>query len=224
MSQRAALFASMLLTMLCMALVGTAHLVTSIVIEVQTGSSVPVAAEESSETGINQPVAAVTILPTTQPLSTRTPLPAPTAQPTKAPSATPAPAYAIAPADALTLALNASPGSVATNATPEVVSIQNTAAYEVQLDTGKVYVDANNGAILLNNAAAAQQLESGPVDEQGALRAATTYLAGLNSPSEALGVRFGRAQGMRLYEITFANSYRVYVNADTGTVVAAQQP
>ncbi len=71
MSQRAALFASMLLTVLCMALVGTVHLVTSIVTEVQAESSAPDAAAQSAESGSTQPVAAVTVIPTVKPLPTR---------------------------------------------------------------------------------------------------------------------------------------------------------
>lgn len=41
-------------------------------------------------------------------------------------------------------------------ATPELVSFQGAVAYEVSLDAGKVYVDANTGAVLYNTVAQAQ--------------------------------------------------------------------
>jgi len=79
--------------------------------------------------------------------------PAPTAAPTPpAPPAPPAPTYAISPDMAATIALNAAPGATLTRQ-PELVDFQGTAAYEVSLDRGMVYVDANSGQVLYNGAA-----------------------------------------------------------------------
>ena len=51
------------------------------------------------------------------------------------------------------IALNAAPGATLTRA-PELVSFQGTVAYEVVLNQGAVYVDANGGQVLFNGAAA----------------------------------------------------------------------
>lgn len=58
-----------------------------------------------------------------------------------------APAYAVTPEQAAIIALNAVPGSMLSR-TPEVVNYQGSVAYEVQLDGGPVYVDAQSGQIL----------------------------------------------------------------------------
>ena len=78
---------------------------------------------------------------------------------TVAPSATPEPAaadqqVAVSPDMAAAIALAAAPGA-ALNSPPDLVLFQNIVAYEVSLDQGLVYVDANTGAVLSNGAAAA---------------------------------------------------------------------
>lgn len=65
---------------------------------------------------------------------------------------TPTP-YAISPQTAGAIALAAAPGANLM-ATPELVSFQGAVAYEVRLDRGNVYVDANTGNVLYNGAAA----------------------------------------------------------------------
>jgi len=60
-----------------------------------------------------------------------------------------APAYAISPDLAATIALNLAPGAALTR-TPELVNFQGTVAYEVVLDRGTVYLDANSGRVLYN--------------------------------------------------------------------------
>jgi len=77
---------------------------------------------------------------------------APTAPP--AATAPPAPTYAISADAAAAIALSAVPGTILTRA-PELVSFQGIVAYEVLLDRGTVYVDANSGQILYNGAAVA---------------------------------------------------------------------
>lgn len=61
------------------------------------------------------------------------------------------PAYPISPDAAAGIALGAAPGATLTRA-PELVSFQGMVAYEVVLDRGTVYVDANNGQLLYNGA------------------------------------------------------------------------
>lgn len=77
------------------------------------------------------------------------------AQAAAAPAAAPAaaaPSYAVAAEQARAIALSAAPGAAAL-ATPELVSYAGTPAYEVRLDRGLVYVDAQSGAVLQNGAA-----------------------------------------------------------------------
>jgi uncharacterized membrane protein YkoI len=59
--------------------------------------------------------------------------------------------YPVAPDIAAAIALNNAPGAVLL-ATPELVDFQGVVAYEVRLDRGLVYVDANNGQVLYNGA------------------------------------------------------------------------
>jgi uncharacterized membrane protein YkoI len=63
--------------------------------------------------------------------------------------------YAVTPDLAVTIALNVAPGSALLQ-TPSLVELQSAAAYEVTLDTGLVYVDANSGQVLYNGTQAAQ--------------------------------------------------------------------
>ena len=62
--------------------------------------------------------------------------------------------YAITPEQAVLVALGAAPGNAPVSG-PELVSFQGTAAYEVGLSGGLVYVDATTGAVLYNGAVAA---------------------------------------------------------------------
>ncbi len=65
----------------------------------------------------------------------------------------PQPRVALMPQRALEIALIAVPGTVAQRM-PEPVDFQGAVAYEVLLNTGAVYVDANSGVILYNGAVA----------------------------------------------------------------------
>jgi len=78
--------------------------------------------------------------PTPLPLETPTPLPQPTAEasPTR---------YPVSVEDAVRNALDAEPGATLLR-TPELVSFNGVAAYEVPLRPGNVYVDANTGSVL----------------------------------------------------------------------------
>ena len=58
------------------------------------------------------------------------------------------------------IALNAVPGATLTR-TPELVGFQGTVAYEVLLNQGAVYVDANGGQIIFNGAIASNSAPTG---------------------------------------------------------------
>lgn len=77
-----------------------------------------------------------------------------------APAAPAAPAYPISADNAGAIALAAEPGTQLM-ATPELVDFQGTVAYEVVLDAGKVYVDANTGQILYDGVAANKMAQQG---------------------------------------------------------------
>jgi uncharacterized membrane protein YkoI len=73
-------------------------------------------------------------------------------EPTAAPVQNKEPSYAVSPQSAAAVAVNSAPGS-SLMSTPSLVNFQGTVAYEVLLDTGPVYVNANTGAVLYNGAA-----------------------------------------------------------------------
>lgn len=83
-----------------------------------------------------------------------------------APIEPPAPAYAISPDAAGAIALGSAPGSTLTR-TPELVSFQRIAAYEVLLDRGAMYVDANSGQILYSGATVAVASGGGGKHHEG---------------------------------------------------------
>jgi uncharacterized membrane protein YkoI len=66
------------------------------------------------------------------------------------PAPDPALAYAVSPEQAAEIALQAVPGAVLLRPA-ELVNFQGVMAYEVALDKGMVYVDANTGEILYNS-------------------------------------------------------------------------
>lgn len=80
-----------------------------------------------------------------QPAATQTALPEPTPEP-PAPTAV---VYAVSPEQAAAIALRVAPGASLTGQ-PGLVSFQGTDAYEVQFDSGMIYVDANSGKVLYN--------------------------------------------------------------------------
>lgn len=76
------------------------------------------------------------------------------ADPAQQPSQPSEPAYSISPRDAAIAALQLAPGASLVSV-PDLVSFRGSVAYEVRLDTGTMYVDANSGQVLYNGAAAA---------------------------------------------------------------------
>jgi len=85
-------------------------------------------------------------------LQATTPASTETTTPTTEPSPTTA-GFPISPALAAYLAQSLSPNSYLLRS-PVLVNFQGTTAYEVALNTGFVYIDATNGAVLYNGTAA----------------------------------------------------------------------
>jgi hypothetical protein len=71
----------------------------------------------------------------------------------------PTPNYDVSPDEAAAIALIVEPGGTVIK-TPDLVSFQGTPAYEVQLDLGTVYVDADSRSVLYDAAAPAQSTVS----------------------------------------------------------------
>jgi hypothetical protein len=90
-------------------------------------------------------------------------------EPTPLPSVTPTPqatdvVYPISPELAAALALSVAPDAYLVRA-PVLVLYGGVVAYEVTLNTGRVYVDAKSGAILWNGAVVAKSGGSGFSDD-----------------------------------------------------------
>ncbi|MBK9714018.1 MAG: PepSY domain-containing protein [Kouleothrix sp.] len=75
-------------------------------------------------------------------------------QASQSPSAPASQAYAVSRDIAVAIGQAAAPGAALAKP-PELVDFQGVVAYEVVLDRGSVYVDANTGQVLYNGAAAA---------------------------------------------------------------------
>lgn len=127
-----------------------------------------------------------------------------------------APTYAFTPDQAQASALAAAPGSRVT-ATPELVSYEGTPAYEVRLDRGLIYVDAQSGAVLYNNAVPAAA-QSGAVSQEQAIQAAIAYHNG----GEVVAVHLDDEDSAQVYEVKFSDGSTIYIDAGNGQVVYAQ--
>lgn len=129
-----------------------------------------------------------------------------------APSAS---SYAVSAEQAQQIALGAAPGA-ALSKPAELVLYQDRPSYEVTLDRGLVYVDAQSGAILANGAAA--PAAQGPITPEQAAQVAITYRGG----GEVREVERERERGLTVYEVKFTDGGEVYVDAATGQVVYAR--
>ncbi len=127
-----------------------------------------------------------------------------------------APTDALTPDQAQASALAAAPGSRVT-AMPELVSYEGTPAYEVRLDRGLIYVDAQSGAVLYNNAVPAAA-QSGAVSQEHAIQAAIAYHNG----GEVVAVHLDDEEGAQVYEVKFSDGSTIYIDAGNGQVVYAQ--
>lgn len=127
-------------------------------------------------------------------------------QPT--PPGPPAAGYAVSGEQAQTLALAAAPGATLTRPA-ELVRFQGTPAYEVVLDRGTIYIDAERATVLANGAGGE------PVSPEQAAQIAQTYRGG----GEVDEVE--RAHG-GTYEVEFSDGATVYVDPAHGQIVYAQ--
>jgi uncharacterized membrane protein YkoI len=128
----------------------------------------------------------------------------------------PAPAYAVSLLQARDLALSTVPGATLSR-DPELVNYQGIPAYEVVLNSGTLYIDAQTAAVLFNGAAQ-QAVTGGPVDADQAAAIAVQYLGG----GEVRKVKRERERGIEVYEVKFSDGSEVYVVAETGQVAYAE--
>lgn len=123
---------------------------------------------------------------------------------------------------AQTIALNLAPGAKVTK-TPELVSYQGTAAYEVILDRGAMYVDAQSGAILASNVVnnvpnvETNSTSTDMISPEQAAKIATNYRGSGNVS------HIGITPDGIAYEIGFSDGAVLYVDTVTGQVVQPQQ-
>jgi uncharacterized membrane protein YkoI len=133
-----------------------------------------------------------------------------------------APAYAVSLDQAKQIALDTVPGATLTK-DPELVRFQDTVAYEVALDKGNVYIDANSGQVLYNGAApppapAAVSAPAEPITQEQAIQIASAYLGG----GTVVKAERENERGIDVYEVEFADGSEIYVDAVTGQVAYAQ--
>lgn len=134
-----------------------------------------------------------------------------------------APAYPIAAEQAQTIALSLAQGATLTRPA-ELVLYQGTPAYEIIFDTGAVYVDAQNGAVLANTlvqpaAFPAQPVAPAqPINAEQAAQIAIAYRGG----GQVRKVERENERGMDVYEVKFTDGAEVYVAASDGAVVYAR--
>jgi uncharacterized membrane protein YkoI len=148
MSQRIALFTSVALTAFVLVFIGAAIGIGRLAQDAVTPTLDPLllAQLQAREATYQAMIAQANAQ-----LQATDPQPTPTTAPT--PTQEPAVVYPISPDMAAYLALSIAPGSYLIK-NPELVSFQGAIAYEVTLNSGRMYVDANNGQILFNGAAA----------------------------------------------------------------------
>ena len=135
-------------------------------------------------------------------------------------SAPEAPAAQVTPNDTISaeqaqqLALAAAPGGVLAKPA-ELVSYQGALAYEVILDRGTLYIDAQSGTVLASNVAPARD---GAVSAEQAAEVAVSYRGG----GTVREVEREDEHGTLVYEVKFTDGAKVYVDAATGQVVYAR--
>ncbi len=104
-----------------------------------------------------------------------------------------------------------------TNATPQgeptLVNFGGSPAYEISFINGKVYIDANTGAVLYNGLV--KPLNN--ISSDQALVIASAYLP----TSMPVSIHFDDFNGATVYEIEFADGQKVYVDM-SGKVVAVR--
>ncbi len=151
-----------------------------------------------------------------QPVAGAEPVPASTTNPPQTPAPAQPPDPAVSAAQAAQIARDTTTGATLQH-DPELVNFQGRVAYEVLLDQGAVYVDADSGQVLHNGTVVASG-GNGPVDRAQAMQIATDYLGG-GTVTEA---ERENEDGVTTYEVEFTNGSEVYVAAATGEVVYAR--
>lgn len=119
--------------------------------------------------------------------------------------------YAVSPEQASAVAQQTA--GVAPAALPSLVDFSGTPAYEVVYNSGKIYVDANTGAVLFNGL---PKPVTNITSEQ-ALYIAVNYL----KTSQPVAMGTSTFNGAKVYVVLFADGQSVFVDL-TGKVVAVQ--
>ncbi|GAB4440398.1 MAG: PepSY domain-containing protein [Chloroflexi bacterium OHK40] len=117
----------------------------------------------------------------------------------------------ISAAQAQTIALQTAPGATLLRPA-ELVRYQGVLAYEVVLDQGTRYIDAERATLL------ASETRSDQISAAQAVEAARAYRGG----GEVREVEQEREHGALVYEVKFADGGKVYIDAASGQVVYAQ--
>ncbi|NCC32618.1 MAG: peptidase [Chloroflexia bacterium] len=131
--------------------------------------------------------------------------------------AAPAPiSYAVTPEQAQQLALQRVPGATLIR-TPEVVSYQGVAAYEVVLDQGTLYLDAQSAAVLADSTTT-RGSSGGQITAEEAAQAALLYAGG----GTVRKTELENERGVLVYEVKFIDESEIYVDATTGQVIYAK--
>lgn len=131
----------------------------------------------------------------------------------------PPPDYAVSAEEAGAIALDAASGARLLQP-PELVNFEGTVAYEVLLNQGVVYVDAEDGTILYSNVNvyAETPTTQGRISREQAIAIAVEYAGGGSVAEASLEDEHGKL----VYEIEFTNHGKVYVDATNGEVVWAR--
>lgn len=131
----------------------------------------------------------------------------------------------------------ANPGAQITR-TPELVNFRGTLAYEVMLDRGPAYVHAATGRVIYNppvpqttDSASGVQAGSQPGGQNGIPastvqqisrgQAAQIASAAMNGARPS-AVELRLVQGYTLYDVTFADGAEMYIDPQTGQILASQ--
>jgi uncharacterized membrane protein YkoI len=112
-------------------------------------------------------------------------------------------------------ALAANIAGVQPKSLPELVNFNGTTAYEVIYGNGKVYIDANNGKVLLNGL----QTKPTQITADQAVNIAASYL----NRTDVISINVGPMDGTNVYIVQFSDGTLVYVNI-YGKIVAIQLP
>lgn len=135
------------------------------------------------------------------------------------PTAPPAPDYAVSAGEASTIALNAAPDARLVQL-PELVNFEGNIAYEVLLDQGTAYVDAESGAVLYSSVKVSTEVPTPQerISREQAITIAVEYAGGGSVYEASLEDEYGKL----VYEVKLTNNSKVYVDAATGEVVWAR--